>query len=190
MSKGLSKGKLKPAPTSKMPVISEPFSRVATDIVGPFSPASNRGHKYILTLIDYATRYPEAVPGKNIDTITVAEALMEIFSRVVVTYEILSDNGSQFKSDLMTEIHKMLSIKALYTSPYHAACNGVVECLNGTLKSISKKLCSDHPQDWDRYVPAALFAYRELLNDTLKFSPFELLYGRTLRGPSTILREL
>ena len=184
------KGKLKPAPLDKMPIISEPFSRVAIDIVGPFSPASSRGHKYILTLIDYATRYPEAVPLKNIDTISVAEALMDIFSRVGVPYEILSDNGTQFKSDLMAEIHRLLSIKALYTSPYHAACNGLVERLNGTLKSILKKLCTDHPQDWDRYIPAALFAYRELPNDTLKFSPFELLYGRTVRGPLTILHEL
>ena len=184
------KGKLKPAPLEKMPIISEPFSRVAIDIVGPFAPASSRGHKYILTLIDYATRYPEAVPLKNIDTISVAEALMDIFSRVGIPYEILSDNGTQFKSDLMAEIHRLLSIKALYTSPYHAACNGLVERMNGTLKSILKKLCTDHPQDWDRYIPAALFAYRELPNDTLKFSPFELLYGRTVRGPLTILHEL
>ena len=184
------KGKIKPAPLDKMPVISEPFSRVAIDLIGPFSPASKRGHKYILTLIDYATRYPEAVPLKSIDTVTVAEALMDIFSRVGVPYEILSDNGSQFRSDLMAEIHKLLSIKALYTSPYHAACNGLVERMNGTLKSILKKICTDHPQDWDRYIPAALFAYRELPNDTLKFSPFELLYGRTVRGPLTILHEL
>ena len=102
----------------------------------------------------------------------------------------LSDNGTQFKSDLMAEIHRLLSIKALYTSPYHAACNGLVERMNGTLKSILKKLSTDHPQDWDRYIPAALFAYRELPNDTLKFSPFELLYGRTVRGPLTILHEL
>ncbi|XP_047484209.1 uncharacterized protein LOC125035941 [Penaeus chinensis] len=148
------------------------------------------GNKYVLTLIDYATRYPEAVPLKNIDTVTVAESLVEIFSRVGVPREILSDRGSQFKSDLMSEIHRMLSVKALYTSPYHASCNGAVERLNGVLNSMIKKLCVDHPKVWDRYIPAALFAYREIPNDSLKFSPFELLYERQIRGPLTILHEL
>nr|XP_027212198.1 uncharacterized protein LOC113805404 [Penaeus vannamei] len=69
-------------------------------------------------------------------------------------------------------------------------CNGMVERLNGVLKSMLKKLCSVHPRDWDRYIPATLFAYREMPNDSLKFSPFELLYGRTVRGPLNILHEL
>ncbi|XP_063584731.1 uncharacterized protein LOC134762284 [Penaeus indicus] len=185
-----SKGSVRRVPMKNLPIISEPFSRVAIDIVGPFTPASERGNKYILTLIDYATRYPEAVALQNIDTMTVAESLVEIFSRVGIPREILSDRGSQFKSDLMGEIHRLLSIKALYTSPYHASCNGAVERLNGVLKSMIKKLCADHPRDWDRFIPAALFAYREIPNDSLKFSPFELLYGRQVRGPLTILHEL
>ena len=182
--------KAKKVPMSKMPIISEPFSRIAIDIVGPITPATGRGHKYILTVIDLATRYPEAVPLRNIDTVTVAESLVEIFCRVGVPREILSDRGSQFKSDLMSEIHRLLSIKALYTSPYHAACNGAVERLNGVLKSMLKKVCISNPSDWDRYIPVVLFAYREIPNDSLKFSPFELLYGRTVRGPLTILHEL
>ena len=78
----------------------------------------------------------------------------------------------------------------MYTSPYHAACNGTVERLNGVLKNMLKKVCVDNPTDWDRYIPVVLFAYREIPNDSLKFSPFELLYGRAVRGPLTILHEL
>ncbi|XP_069992741.1 uncharacterized protein [Penaeus vannamei] len=184
------KGRVKRVPMKTVPVIQEPFSRVAIDIVGPLSPSSDRGHRYILTLIDCATRYPEAIPLKNIDTITIAESLVDIFSRVGIPREMLSDRGTQFRSDLMSEIHRLLSIKALYTTPYHASCNGMVERLNGVLKSMLKKLCSVHPRDWDRYIPATLFAYREMPNDSLKFSPFELLYGRTVRGPLNILHEL
>ena len=53
-------------PLQPMPIITEPFARVAIDLVGPFSPASSDGHKYILTLIDFATGFPEAVPLKDI----------------------------------------------------------------------------------------------------------------------------
>ena len=187
--KSSSKGNVRKVPLVAMPVISEPFSRVAIDIVGPVN-VSGRGHKYILTLMDCATRFPEAVPLHNIDTVTVAENLISLFSRLGIPKEILSDNGAQFKSDLMSEIHRLLSVKAIYTSPYHACCNGKVERFHAVLKSMLKKLCTEHPQDWDRYMPSVLFAYREIPNDTLKFSPFELLYGRKVRGPLTILHEL
>ena len=184
------KGNVRKVPLGNVPIISEPFSRVAIDLIGPLSPCSDRGHKFILTLIDYGTRFPEAVPLRNIDTVTVAESLVEIFSRVGVPKEMLSDRGTQFRSDLMQEVNRLLSIKAIFTTPYHASCNGAVERLNGVLKNILKKLCSDYPQDWDRYLPAVLFAYREIPNDSTKFSPFELLYGRQVRGPLSILHEL
>lgn len=50
-----------------IPVDAEPFSRMAIDVVGPISPCSERGHRYILILIDYATRFPEAVPLRKIN---------------------------------------------------------------------------------------------------------------------------
>ena len=76
------------------------------------------------------------------------------------------------------------------SSPYHPQCNGLVERFNGTLKAMLKKLCVERPKDWDRYLESVLFAYREVKQESLGFSPFELLYGRTVRGPMAILREL
>ncbi|XP_064087495.1 uncharacterized protein LOC135202170 [Macrobrachium nipponense] len=182
--------KSKKVPLVPMPIVNEPFSRIAIDLIGPLTPSTKKGHKYILTVIDMATRYPEAVALRNIDTVSVAEALMEIFCRLDIPKEILSDRGTQFKSDLMSEINKLLCIKAIYTSPYHASCNGMVERMNGTLKNMLKKICMDNPNEWDKYINVVLFAYREIPNDSLKFSPFELLYGRNVRGPLSILLEL
>ena len=51
---------------------------MAIDLVGPIAPASDKGNKYILTFVNYATRCLEAVPLKNIDTKTVAEALLDM----------------------------------------------------------------------------------------------------------------
>lgn len=42
------------APLGRMPLIDVPFKRVAVDIIGPVHPPSDQGHKYILTLVDYA----------------------------------------------------------------------------------------------------------------------------------------
>ena len=67
-----------------MPLIDTPFKRVADDIVGPIglTPPSEAGHRIILTLVDYATRYPEAVPLKKITTEAVAETLFDIFEYI------------------------------------------------------------------------------------------------------------
>ncbi|XP_037784772.1 uncharacterized protein LOC119580748 [Penaeus monodon] len=185
-----SKGRIKPAPLQPIPIVTEPFSRVAIDIVGPLTPASSQGHKYILTLIDFATRFPDAIPLKDIDSVSVAEALLMIFSRVGIPREILSDRGTQFTSKLMGELHKLLGIKPLFTTPYHPSCNGRIERFHSTLKACLRKLCVEKPKEWHRYLIPTLFALREIPSDRTAFSPFELLYGRTVWGPLSVLRDL
>ena len=85
-----------------LPVVSEPFSRIAMDIVGPL-PRSRSGNRYVLVICDYGTRYPEAVPLRAIDAVTVAEELMKLFSRMGIPQEILTDQGSNFQSQLLRE---------------------------------------------------------------------------------------
>ena len=184
------KGRVRPVPLQPMPIVTEPFARVAIDLVGPLSPASSDGHKYILTLIDFASGFPEAVPLKEIDSISVAEALLTIFSRVGIPREILSDRGTQFTSNLMNELHKLLGVKPIFTSPFHPSGNGRIERLHGPLKAILRKLCTEKPREWHRYLIPTLFALRELPSDRTGFSAFELLYGRSVRGPLTVLRDL
>ncbi|XP_077528073.1 uncharacterized protein LOC144139654 [Haemaphysalis longicornis] len=74
-----------------MPVIETPFQRVAIDIVGPLSPTTENGNRYVLTMVDFATRYPDAVALPSIDTERIAEALLEMFARVGFPREIVSD---------------------------------------------------------------------------------------------------
>lgn len=188
--KTMAKGRVTKVPIGELPLIDTPFERVAIDLVGPIFPASEKGHRYFLTMVDFATRYPEATALKRIDTETVAEALVEMFSRVGFPKEILSDLGTQFTSDLMKEVSRLLSIKQLTTSPYNPACNGLAEKFNGSLKSMLKKMCAEEPKQWDRFIAPLLFAYREAPQESTGFSPFELLYGRTVRGPLMILKEL
>lgn len=64
------------------------------DLVGPLHPITDRGNRYILTLVDYATRYPEAVTLPSIETERVAEALMDIFSQIGVPRKMLTAMGA------------------------------------------------------------------------------------------------
>ena len=184
------RGRLRPAPLKPLPTISEPFSRVAVDIVGPIQPPAKDGSRFILTLVDFATRWPEAVALKNIETVTVAEALLQMFTRLGIPREVLSDNGSQFTSEMMQETHRLMSIRPLFTTPYHPQGNGLCEKMNGTLKKMLRRSTAEQPRDWPRYLAPLLFAYREAPQASLKLSPFELMYGRAVRGPLTVLRDV
>ena len=70
-------------------------------------------------MMDYATRYPKAIAIPSIETERVAEALVEMFSRVGIP-EMLSDCGSQFTSEIMKEVARLLSLQQLTTSAFHA----------------------------------------------------------------------
>ena len=91
-------------------MIDTPFKRVADDKVGQIEPRSERKSRYILTMIDYATRYPEAVVLLRIETEHVAEALVEMFSRVGIPNEMLTDCGSQFTAEVMKEVSRLVSL--------------------------------------------------------------------------------
>lgn len=183
-----SKTKVPKVPLVSIPPMDEPFRRVAIDIVGPL-PMTEQKNRYILVVCDYATRFPEAVPLKVQTAESVADALIQIFTRVGLPQEILSDQGSNFMSKMMVELCKLLQIKKLASSPYHPETNGLTERFNGTLKGMLKCYAQQEPQKWDKQLPFLLFAYREVPQETTGFSPFELLYGRHVRGPLTLMKE-
>lgn len=183
------KSKVGKAPLGRMPLIDTP-ERVAVDIIGPLKPTSHRGNRYILTMVDFATRYPDAVALPSVDSATVAEGLIEMFSRIGFPNEILCDQASCFTSKLMREVDDVLAIKHLRSMPYHPMCNGLVERFNGTLKQMLRKLSQEEPKSWDRLLAPLLFAYCKIPQTSTGFSPFELLYGRHVRGPLSILKEL
>lgn len=176
------------APLVPLPVIRRPFERIAMDMVGPL-PATSEGYKYILTVCDYGTRYPEAFPLKSTTSQDVVEALVEMFARTGIPEEILTDRGSNFVSELTQGFHKMLGIRSIVTSAYHPQTDGMVERFNGTLKAGIRKFLTDHGGEWDKALPFLLFAYRETPHSSTGFSPFELLFGRTPKGPLDVLRR-
>lgn len=178
------------APLGHLPLVEEPFSMVCVDIIGPVQPRTNAGNKYILTLIDMATRYPEAIPMKGITTEEVVDKLFDIYCKTGIPKRIHTDRGGQFTSELLREVNHLLAIRHTMSTPYHAQGNSVVERLNGTIKTTLKKLVIEKPKEWDRYIQPLMFALRDSVHESHGFTPFELLYGRSVRGPMKILKEL
>ncbi|KAG6939054.1 hypothetical protein G0U57_003844, partial [Chelydra serpentina] len=158
------------------------------DLVGPLE-RSARGHRNVLVILDYATRYPEAIPLRNPTSKAIAKELLQVFARVGIPKEILTDQGTPFMSKLMKDLCTLLRIHAIRTSVYHPQTDGLVERFNRTLKGMIRKVVAQDGKDWDTLLPYLMFAIREVPQASTGFSPFELLYGRHPRGILDIAKE-
>jgi hypothetical protein len=167
-------GKPAPAPLHSLPVISEPFQRVAIDIVGPLPICEDSGNRFILTILDLATHFPEAVPLKQHTAKDVAQALISVFTRFGFPTELLSDQGSDFMSELLQIFNHDFQIDHISTSAWHLSTNGACEKFNGTMKNMLRAMSDKYAEAWDLALPWVLFAYREVPVETVGFSPFEL----------------
>ena len=177
------------APMGITKLSEQPFARVAVDILGPINPSSASGKKFILTYVDLASRYSDAIALRSIDSESVAHALFEICSRVGFPEVLTSDNGTNFTSKTFEAFLSLLRVRHIRTSVYHAQSNGVCERYNGTLKRCLRRLAADDPRHWDRCLPALLFSYRDTPHSSTGYSPFELIYGHQVRGPLEFLKE-
>ncbi|XP_061097667.1 uncharacterized protein LOC133128296 [Conger conger] len=175
-------------PLIPLPIIDVPFRRIAMDIVGPL-PKSSRGHRYILVIVDYATRYPEAVPLRAATGKSIARELFLLFSRVGIAEEVLTDQGTCFMSGVMREMCRLLRVQQVRTSVYHPQTDGLVERFNKTLKSMLRKMITTDGKDWDHLLPYLLFSIREVPQASTGYAPFELLYGRRPRGLLDLAKE-
>ncbi|XP_057195726.1 uncharacterized protein LOC130557734 [Triplophysa rosa] len=177
-----------PSPLIPMPIIEVPFGRIGMDLVGPL-PKSARGHEHILVIVDYATRYPEAIPLRKATAKNIAKELFLMFSRVGIPAEILTDQGTPFMSRMMNDLCQLLRIQQLRTSVYHPQTDGLVERFNQTLKRMLRRVVTEDRRDWDLLLPYVLFGIREVPQASTGFTPFELLLGRQPRGLLDIARE-
>ena len=166
------------APLQDMPMPQWAFEMIAIDTCGPF-PETHRGNKYLITVIDHLTCWPEAFSVPNKTAETVARVLLEeIIPRHSCPKYILSDRGTEFVNAVIGLITEKMGMVHLKTSPYHPQTNGKVERLHRMINDSLAKYTHQQPLSWDLFVPSVMMSYRTSVHDTTKYSPFFLLYGR------------
>ena len=176
------------SPLQPIPAFEEPFSRIIIDCVGPL-PKTRSGSEYLLTIMCASTRFPEAIPLRNIKTKTIVKALIKFFTFVGLPKSVQSDQGSNFMSGIFQQVMHELGITQYRSSAYHPESQGALERFHQTLKNMLRTYCFDTDKDWDEGVHLLLFAVRESVQESLGFSPFELVFGHSVRGPLKLLKE-
>lgn len=140
------------------------------------------GHQYILTMMCAARRFPEAVPLRSLRVKAVVKALVKFFSTFGLPKHIQTDQGSNFMLTDFAQVMSELSIKHQVSSAYHPQSQGTLERFHQTLKSMLRKYCAESNREWDEGLPQLLFAIQETIQESLGFSPTELVFGHTVRG--------
>ena len=102
---------------------------------------------------------------------------------------ILSNNGTEFKNNLMDQVLKQLGIQRIFSTPYHPESNGKLEVFYKYLKPILKKLCEKDPSHWDKYINQVPASYRVTPNVATAETPFFLVYRRDPNLPLPQLLE-
>ena len=176
------------APAQPIPAFEEPFSRVIIDCVGHL-PKTTSGNQYLLIVVCASTRFPEAIPVRNISAKTIVKALIKFFTLVGLPMSIQSDQGSNFMSGLFQQVMDELGIKQFRSPAYNPESQSALERFHQTLKNMIRSYCFDIHRNWDEGVHLLLFAVRESVQESLGFSPFELVFGHTVRGPLKLFKE-
>ena len=181
------KTKVQNYPLQMTEISDRPFNKIVIDLVTECEPSIS-GNKNILTIINYLTGWPEAfpIPDKSADTI-VSTFINKYLPLHMCPRYILSDNGTEFKNNLMDQVLKQLSTEKIFSASYHPQSNGKLEVFHKYLKPTLKKLCEKDPSNWDHYLNHILASYRVIPNSATAEMPFFLVYGR---DPNLPLHQL
>ena len=174
----------RPLLNNEMPLIpvnpSLTFETWAIDFVGPFPKQGRRtGARYIITTVEYVTKWAEAEPVPSCTKEVAAKFIYEnIITRFGCPLTLISDQGSHFINQTIQILLKEFLIDHRKSPAYHPQANGAIESFNKTLTKGLTKICNIDKDDWDEKIPAVLWAYRTAYKRATNQTPFKLVYGQ------------
>lgn len=174
------------APLGSM-MVGAPLDRLSTDVLGPL-PETERGNKFILVVTDNFTKWVEIFPIPDQTAVTCAEVILnEVIARYGCPYDLHSDQGKNFESEVFKELCQLLEIRKTRTSPANPRCNGQCERFNRTLIRMVKAYIKGQQREWDKNLGCLAAAYRATPHESTGMTPNLLMLGREVRFPAEIM---
>ncbi|GMF18589.1 unnamed protein product [Phytophthora fragariaefolia] len=151
---------------------------------------TEHGNRYVIAAVEYTTRYTvaEAVPEHTAKAI--ARFLMQ---RIILVYgsmrEMMMDGAMDFGSQAINELLELMQVKQSSPVPYRPKLLGLVERFHRAWKDMVSLYVNEVQNDWDDFLPCALYAYNGSAHATHGYQPNGLMMGRKLRTPAELLRR-
>ena len=145
-------------------------------------------YRFIMLIIDHASKYLMAIPTPNMTAEWTAEMIITKWFPMFGYCDVLiCDNGTSFKSKLMKNICKRLQITMNNSSVYNPRANGLVEVNNKLLGSMLFSMTKDKVDEWNRYLDFVISGYNASTHTTTKYTPNFLVFGRELVQPVDVV---
>ncbi len=178
----MTKGTTKTAPILEHPLPDGPFDVVGIDLLQ--LPRSFQDSTYVLVCVDHFSRFVVLAPLRDKSATTVAHALVShLFCPFTTPRVLLSDNGMEFKNQLLSDICTQYNITQTYITAHHPASNGLVERTNRKILEILRHLAGKFQETWEDWLPQVA------VNSSLGKTPHYIIFGCDKRLPYDILLQ-
>ena len=177
-----------PAIMTPIPVHSA-FHKVGLDLVGPLQRTA-AGNRYMITCVDYMTKWVEAIVLPDKTSKRTAEFLYsEVICRHGCPAEEVTGQGGEFQGEFQELLDKF-HIDHRLTSPYHPQANGLTERFNQTLTKSLIKMTQENEEEWDKQLLTVLLGYRATIQASTRYTPYHLLHGKEMMLPMPDMARL
>jgi hypothetical protein len=148
-------------------------------------PTSTKQNDSIMVVVDKLSKSAHFIPIKlTFKAIDIANIIMkEIFRQHGMPKEIVSNRDTKFTSNFWKSLMVGLENKLLFSIAYHPQIDGMMERVNQILEDMLRMHVMHQPKKWEDYLPLVEFAYNNGYQESLKMSPFKVLYGRSCNTP-------
>ena len=176
----------RPAPILEYPPPARPWDVVSLDLLQ--LPTSRQGSKYLLVCVDHLSRYVVLAPLRDKSAKTVAHALVShLFCPHTAPKVLLSDNGAEFRNQLLDAISQQYGVKQCFTVTYHPASNGLVERANRKILEVLRPAVGDLMEHWEDWLPHVAACINGSVCESTGQTPHFILYGSDKRLPYHLL---
>ena len=172
-----------------------PFELISIDICGPL-PQTQKGNRYIVSMIDKFSRFCLLVPTSDIKTLTVIQALSRWINLFGAPNHLLSDNGTQFTSEIFRAFTETFDTTQRFSTPYYPESNGQIERLHRWIKERLALIAVDGglnfidgDDNWDEYIGTIQHAYNSTPNTMTKYSPNKIIFGYDHKHKLTTIKH-
>jgi hypothetical protein len=138
-----------------------------------------------MVVVDKLSKFAHFIPVKSTcKSINITNIFMkDIFRLHGMPKEIVSDKDTKFTSNFWKSLMAGLDTKFMFSTAYHPQTDGKMERVNQILEDMQRIHVMHQPKKWEDYLPLVEFAYDNGYQESLKMSPFEVLYGRSCNTP-------
>ncbi len=176
----------KTAPILEYPLPARPFDVIGIDLLQ--LPRSHQGSSYVLVCVDHFSRFTVLAPLLNKSATTVAHALVSHLICSYTTHRILlSDNGTEFKNQILQDICKKFSIQQKFITAHHPASNGLVGRTNRKIHEILRHLAGKFHEPLEDCLSHVDASSNGSINTSTDKAPHYITYGFDKRLPYDVL---